>query len=87
MNLTLPMRAKNLADSEGLAQSRRQHELMIELLKGRDSWALAQLCVDHMRVQQGGLSRPHRQRQKAAIARDTPRLLVKEARRCVTWLC
>ncbi len=48
MNLTLPMRAKNLADSEGLALSRRQHEFMIELLKGRDSWALAQLCVDHM---------------------------------------
>ena len=48
MNLTLPMRAKNLADTEGLALSRRQHELMIELLKGRDSWALAQLCVDHM---------------------------------------
>ena len=48
MGLTLPMRAKNLADRDGLAQSRRQHELMIELLKGRDSWALAQLCVDHM---------------------------------------
>ncbi|MGQ0686176.1 GntR family transcriptional regulator [Bradyrhizobium sp.] len=48
MNITLPMRAKNLADTEGLAQSRRQHELMIELLKGRDSWAFAQLCVDHM---------------------------------------
>ncbi len=48
MNLTLPMRAKNLADQEGLAQSRRQHELMIELLRGRDSWAFAQLCVDHM---------------------------------------
>jgi DNA-binding GntR family transcriptional regulator len=48
MNLTLPMRAKNLADADGLALSRRQHELMIELLKGRDSWALAQLCVDHM---------------------------------------
>jgi DNA-binding GntR family transcriptional regulator len=48
MNLTLPMRAKNLADRQGLAQSRRQHDLMIELLKGRDSWALAQLCVDHM---------------------------------------
>jgi DNA-binding GntR family transcriptional regulator len=48
MNLTLPMRAKNLADPEGLAQSRRQHDMMIELLKGRDSWALAQLCVDHM---------------------------------------
>ena len=48
MNLTLPMRAKNLAEPAGLAQSRRQHELMIELLKGRDSWSLAQLCVDHM---------------------------------------
>jgi DNA-binding GntR family transcriptional regulator len=48
MNLTLPMRAKNLADRDGLAQSQRQHELMIELLRGRDSWALAQLCVDHM---------------------------------------
>ncbi len=48
MNLTLPMRAKNLADKEGLAQSRHQHDWMIELLRGRDSWALAQLCVDHM---------------------------------------
>lgn len=25
-----------------------QHELMIELLRGRDSWAPARLCVDHM---------------------------------------
>jgi len=48
MNLTLPMRAKNLADREGLALSRRQHEIMIELLQGRDNWALAQLCVEHM---------------------------------------
>ena len=48
MNLTLPMRAKNLADREGLELSRRQHEIMIELLQGRDNWALAQLCVDHM---------------------------------------
>ena len=24
--------------------------MMIELLRGRDSWALAQLCVDHMQV-------------------------------------
>ena len=35
----------NLADSEGLALSRRQHEFMIELLKVRDNWALAQLWV------------------------------------------
>jgi hypothetical protein len=30
-------RKKNLADTEGLAQSRRQHKLMIEFLRGRDS--------------------------------------------------
>lgn len=48
MGLTLPMRAKNLADRDGLRQSRQQHDYMIELLKGRDNWALAQLCVDHM---------------------------------------
>jgi DNA-binding GntR family transcriptional regulator len=48
MTLTLPMRAKNLADHEGLQISRRQHDTMIELLKGRDSWALAQFCVEHM---------------------------------------
>src|SRR6266403_5771348 len=48
MNLTLPMRAKNLADREGLALSRRQHEIMIDLMRGRDCWALAQLCVEHM---------------------------------------
>jgi DNA-binding GntR family transcriptional regulator len=48
MNLTLPMRAKNLADREGLRISRGHHETMIELVKGRDSWALAQLCVEHM---------------------------------------
>jgi DNA-binding GntR family transcriptional regulator len=48
MNLTLPMRARNLADREGLRISRRHHETMIELVKGRDGWALAQLCVEHM---------------------------------------
>jgi DNA-binding GntR family transcriptional regulator len=48
MGLTLPMRAKNLADPDGLKLSRRQHDIMIELLAGTDGWALAQLCVDHM---------------------------------------
>ncbi|HSI39539.1 MAG TPA: GntR family transcriptional regulator [Xanthobacteraceae bacterium] len=48
MGLTLPMRAKNLADREGLLLSRRQHDIMIELLQGTDSWALAQLNIDHM---------------------------------------
>jgi DNA-binding GntR family transcriptional regulator len=49
MRLTLPIRAKNLADPEGLRISQQQHEMMIDLLQRRDSWALAQLCVEHMR--------------------------------------
>ncbi len=48
MGLTLPMRAKNLADRDGLRLSLRQHEIMIELLQGTDSWALAQINIDHM---------------------------------------
>lgn len=50
MNLSLPMRAKNLADADGLRLSIDQHEVMIELLQGRDRWALAQLGVDHMQA-------------------------------------
>lgn len=50
MDLTLTMRAKNLADPEGLKLSISQHDLMIELLQGRDVWAFAQLCVDHMQT-------------------------------------
>jgi DNA-binding GntR family transcriptional regulator len=48
MNITLPMRAKNLADPEGLRISILQHDLMISLLQNNDSWSLSQLCVDHM---------------------------------------
>lgn len=48
MTLTLPMRAKNLADKEGLTLSIKQHAVMIELMRGTDSWALSQICVDHM---------------------------------------
>jgi len=50
MGLTLPMRAKNLADRDGLQLSISQHDAMIELLRGRDRWALAQLGVDHMQA-------------------------------------
>jgi DNA-binding GntR family transcriptional regulator len=48
MHLTLPMRAKTLAEPGGIAGSRREHELMIDLLQGRDRWALAQLSVEHL---------------------------------------
>lgn len=50
MDLTLPMRAKNLADADGLALSISQHEMMIDLLRGRDIWAFAQLSIDHMQT-------------------------------------
>lgn len=50
MGLTLPMRAKNLADADGLRVSIDHHRIMIDLLRGRDHWALAQLCVDHMQA-------------------------------------
>lgn len=48
MGLTLPMRAKNLANAESLRISIQQHDVMIALLKGEDLWALAQLSIEHM---------------------------------------
>jgi DNA-binding GntR family transcriptional regulator len=48
MGLTLPMRAKNLADRDGLRISIQQHDMMISMLSGNDHWALSQLCVEHM---------------------------------------
>jgi len=48
MRLSLPVRANSMADSAALKVSHEHHRLMIEMLKGRDSWVLAQLCVDHL---------------------------------------
>jgi DNA-binding GntR family transcriptional regulator len=48
MRLTLPVRANSMADAESLKISHEHHRLMIEMLKGRDNWVLAQLCVDHL---------------------------------------
>jgi len=42
------IRADSFAEASSLELSRCHHQLMIELLRGRDSWALAQLCVEHM---------------------------------------
>ena len=48
MQLSLPVRAKTMADPQKLKVSVRHHGMMIELLKGTDNWALAQLCVEHL---------------------------------------
>jgi DNA-binding GntR family transcriptional regulator len=48
MWLSLPVRAKKTADIERAIASERDHHMLIQLMKGTDSWALAQLCVDHV---------------------------------------
>jgi len=48
MGLTLPMRAKSLATSQGLSTSVSHHRLIIELLKGKDIWALSQINIQHL---------------------------------------
>ncbi|HSW03917.1 GntR family transcriptional regulator [Aquabacterium sp.] len=48
MWLSLPVRAKRTTDVAHAQASERDHHLMIQLLKGTDPWALAQLCVDHL---------------------------------------
>ncbi|AZO08621.1 MULTISPECIES: GntR family transcriptional regulator [unclassified Mesorhizobium] len=48
MRLSLPVRANSLADREKLEVSRQHHCFMIEALKRRDNWVLAQLCIDHL---------------------------------------
>jgi DNA-binding GntR family transcriptional regulator len=45
---SLPVRSKKTAEVEHALASERDHHLMIQLLKGTDNWALAQLCVDHL---------------------------------------
>ncbi|BBK36954.1 hypothetical protein STAQ_20320 [Allostella sp. ATCC 35155] len=49
MDLTYAIRAKTLADPDQLEVSRAHHALMIEYLGGNDPWALAELCVHHVR--------------------------------------
>jgi len=48
MWLSLPVRAKKTDDIDRAIESERDHQMMIQLLKGTDSWALAQLCVEHV---------------------------------------
>jgi DNA-binding GntR family transcriptional regulator len=50
MWLSLPVRSKKTADYEHATASERDHYMIIQLLKGTDSWALAQLCVDHLQA-------------------------------------
>lgn len=48
MWLSLPVRSKKTTDVEHILKSERDHFAMIRMLSGTDSWALAQMCVDHL---------------------------------------
>jgi DNA-binding GntR family transcriptional regulator len=48
MDLTYAIRASAFSDPLSLETSRRDHEVMIRLLSSQDSWALSQICVDHI---------------------------------------
>ena len=48
MGLSYAIRANSLANPAKLEVSRNQHALIIEMMKGRDNWTLAQLCVYHI---------------------------------------
>jgi DNA-binding GntR family transcriptional regulator len=49
LDLTYAVRTRSLADAEDRARARSEHRTIIGLLKGTDSWALAEICVAHMR--------------------------------------
>jgi DNA-binding GntR family transcriptional regulator len=48
MDLTYAIRGAGFSDPENLETSRKHHRIMLALLSGSDSWALAQICVDHI---------------------------------------
>lgn len=48
MWLSLPVRSKKTADFAHASASHRDHQMIIQLLRGTDSWALAQVCVEHL---------------------------------------
>ncbi len=48
MWLSLPVRSKKTADYDHALASERDHQRIIGLMQGTDSWALAQVCVDHL---------------------------------------
>src|ERR1700722_5895810 len=50
MELTYAIRGAAFADPENLDKWRDHHRIMLRLLSGTDSWALAQICVDHIQI-------------------------------------
>lgn len=70
MWLSLPVRAKKTADYEHALASERDHFIIIQLMKGTDSWALAQLCVDHLQGAKKDYLQTVANLQNSALARS-----------------
>ncbi|MDR6856389.1 GntR family transcriptional regulator [Variovorax guangxiensis] len=70
MWLSLPVRAKKTADYEHALASERDHFIIIQLMKGTDSWALAQLCVDHLQGPKKDYLQTVANLQNSALARS-----------------
>ena len=76
LELTYAVRSRSLADAEDRARARSEHRTIIGLLKGTDSWALAEICVAHMRSRRdtyleflAAQKKPRRGRRAAGRAR------------------
>lgn len=50
MDLTYAIRGSAFGDTESLKISRQHHRIILKLLSTTDSWALAQICVDHIQA-------------------------------------
>ena len=48
MDMTYVIRAGSISDAARMETARREHHIMIELLSSTDSWALAQISVEHL---------------------------------------
>jgi len=49
MDMTYVIRAADMSNTDRLIAARDEHRAMIQLLGGTDSWALSELCVQHLR--------------------------------------
>jgi DNA-binding GntR family transcriptional regulator len=69
LHLSYLVRTRDAADAEDRAQAMAEHRLMVAQLHGTDGWALAELCVAHIRPRRdaylaflASLEKPRRRR-------------------------
>ncbi|MFT4003398.1 MAG: GntR family transcriptional regulator [Rhizobium sp.] len=50
LHVTFPVRANSLGDKADRQRAIADHRLILSLLSGNDSWALAEVCVNHIKA-------------------------------------